>query len=398
VNALTKMTDRDRAEMQIKRANIALARSNTTRMFAPFIVSGKWRIEEDATKCPTAYTDGENCVYGADFINGLPDAQVRFLVMHEKGHEFLMHLIRRTPEMKANHQLFNAAADYVVNSMIVEFNDPTLCEMPPSALYDRKYRNWSVLQVFNDLKDDQKKGGSKGQGKPLDEHGTGKVDGQSGEQIKAKAKDTNETLRQGAMMAGLGSNAVPQAVQDALAPEIDWKAEMQNFLVEVANGKDEHTWRKFDKRRFSFGVMAPGTESEVLNEIVVGIDSSGSTTGKVLAEFAAALKDFCMQCKPLRLRVLWWDTKVHSEQVFCEDDFEKIDKMLRPIGGGGTRAGCVSQYILDKGSNHTADAILMLTDGYCEHDIQWNLTTPTMWLVTQNKDFNAPCGRIVKIN
>ena len=49
MNALTKMTDRDRAEMQIKRANIALARSNTTRMFAPFIVSGKWRIEEDVT-------------------------------------------------------------------------------------------------------------------------------------------------------------------------------------------------------------------------------------------------------------------------------------------------------------------------------------------------------------
>lgn len=394
MNAMTKLTAVEMAEIKLKRANIALMRHAETRMFAPFIGSGKWHVEEDAAKCPTAYTDGENCVYGLDFIKDKPDAQLRFLVMHEKGHEFLMHMIRRTPEMKANHRLFNLAADYVINGMIMRFQDKQLCEMIPGGLYDAKYHGWSVVQVFNDLKKDEKNGGSKGKQQALDEHGTAPTDAMTPEERADKEKDVKEDLRQGAMMAGKVSKGVPQAVEDALAPEVDWKKEMQDFLSEACHGRDDMTWRRYNKRRIMDEVYLPSTESETLGEVVIAIDGSGSTCGVVLAEFVDAVQLFCEQTKPSLLRVLWWDTNVHAEQVF-DGDYTGIKRMLTPHGGGGTRAGCVSDYLIEKNINPVA--VVVFTDGYTESNIEWRVLAPTLWMVTQRRDFTPPTGRVVKI-
>jgi hypothetical protein len=40
----------------------------------------------------------------------------------------------------------------------------------------------------------------------------------------------------------------------------------------------------------------------------------------------------------------------------------------------------------------------VFTDGYVEHDIEWQITAPTLWMVTENKDFNPPTGKLVLID
>jgi predicted metal-dependent peptidase len=40
--------------------------------------------------------------------------------------------------------------------------------------------------------------------------------------------------------------------------------------------------------------------------------------------------------------------------------------------------------------------VIVFTDGYVESDITWNITSPTLWMVTENKSFEPPVGKKVK--
>jgi predicted metal-dependent peptidase len=92
------------------------------------------------------------------------------------------------------------------------------------------------------------------------------------------------------------------------------------------------------------------------------------------------------------VRVLWWDTAVHGEQIF-KDNYADIAKLLKPLGGGGTAVSCVSEYI--NKNKVKAECVLVFTDGYVESDVKWEITMPTLWMVTQRKGFEPPVGKKV---
>jgi predicted metal-dependent peptidase len=159
-------------------------------------------------------------------------------------------------------------------------------------------------------------------------------------------------------------------------------------------GKDEFTWRKMNKRQMANDIYMPSMENESVGELVVAIDTSGSIGGQELTEFASELASICSVCTPSKVRVLWWDTEVHGEQVFSPEDYGNLKDILKPQGGGGTMVSCVSDYINAKKVN--SEAVIVFTDGYLEADIKWNISVPTLWLVTQAKDFTPPSGKVVK--
>jgi predicted metal-dependent peptidase len=138
----------------------------------------------------------------------------------------------------------------------------------------------------------------------------------------------------------------------------------------------------------------PSMENESVGELVIAIDTSGSIGGVELTEFATELASICDAVSPSKIRVLWWDTAVHGEQVF-QDNYTNIKDMLKPQGGGGTHVGCVSDYVV--GNKIPCEGVLVFTDGYVESDIKWDITAPTLWLVTQRRDFQPPMGgKVVK--
>lgn len=363
-------------------------------MFAPFFADGNTDVTEDKKQCPTAYTDGRNCVYNADFILSKTDAQVRLLVMHEQGHKFLMHLLRMTPEMKKDHFTSNRAMDYAVNNLIMELNDKTLCEPIPDMLYDAKYKGWSIVQIFNDLKQQQQKGGGSRSSGGFDIHDIDKAQAADAEVMQEQVKEITETLRQGALMAGVGSKNMTQAIENALALPIDWRKETAEFVTEATAGKDELTWRRFDRRALADDRYMPSYESETVSELIIAVDTSGSTTGRVLSEFMATMEEICQSTKPQVVRVLFWDAEVCAEQILI-DKYDGLASILKPAGGGGTRVSCVSDYIGSKG--YQPAAVIVLTDGYVESEIDWRVTAPTLWASTGNKEFTPPSGRLVRI-
>tara|TARA_B110000967_G_scaffold192021_1_gene218243 strand:- start:441 stop:1379 length:939 start_codon:yes stop_codon:yes gene_type:complete len=307
----------------------------------------------------------------------------------------------------------NVCADYVVNDIIVSIGDTDFLKLPEGGLYDRKYHNWSVQEVYKDLKkkkDEEKKDeqslptglgktqaetGDVGVGdlKPLDEHDFGASKDMTIEEKKAVAKDIDDALREGQILAGKLGGKTPRSIDELLQPKVDWKAELREFISSSIKGNDEYTWRKFNKRLMANDIYMPSMENESIGELVVAIDTSGSIGTVELTEFATELVSICNTVTPEKIRVVWWDYDVHGEQSFNVDDYGNIAHLLKPKGGGGTRLSCVSDYIVKE--NIDAEAVVVFTDGYLESDVRWEVTTPTLVLSTENRHLDLPVQRVI---
>jgi predicted metal-dependent peptidase len=266
----------------------------------------------------------------------------------------------------------------------------------------------NMRQVYNILKDEEGGGGG-GKGKPdpngdpsngsgggeyqFDEHDfNGDM---TDEEMKEMDAKIDRAIREGAILAGRLGVDIPRAVTEMLEPQVDWRREFADFVSSTCKGKDEYTWRRFNRRMLPNDMYLPTVENETIGEIVVGIDTSGSIDQEQLNEFASELVSIAEAVQPEAIRVLWWDTKVHGEQLFTEN-YEQIGSLLKPLGGGGTKVSCVSEYINKK--KLKAECVVVFTDGYLENDVQWQVDAPTLWLVTHNKYWTPPAGKMVFVN
>jgi predicted metal-dependent peptidase len=394
------------------------------------MLMGTSAVEEDV---PTAYTDGVNKKYGRKFLESiLSESKVRGLILHENLHVALKQVVFGRVMFLENRKMANLAADFVVNDIIVNIDgtiagtNERLVELPDGAIYDPMFHDWSMREVYNYLKKHCKKGGQggqggKGQGNPPPSGGTQSnddddMDGDtvtvngktydisnsdehdfigrevSAEEAKEILDEIDKALREGGMLAGRMGAKIPRVISDLLEPKIDWRDALREFVSASTKGNDEFTWRRMNKRHMANDIYLPSVENESIGEIIVAIDTSGSIGGAEITEFATELVSICEVCQPEVVRVLWWDTEVHGEQVF-KDNYTDIAKMLKPMGGGGTHVSCVSEYVNKHKLN--AECVLVFTDGYVESDINWNITSPTLWMVTQRRDFIPPVGKKV---
>jgi predicted metal-dependent peptidase len=204
----------------------------------------------------------------------------------------------------------------------------------------------------------------------------------------------DKALREGGILAGRMGAKIPRVIGDMLEPKVNWREVLREFVSSATKGNDEYTWRKFNKRQMANDIYLPSMENESIGELIVAIDTSGSIGGQELTEFASELASICSVATPSKVRVLWWDTEVHGEQVFLPEHYDNIKELLKPQGGGGTMVSCVSEHLNKQ--RVEAEAIIVFTDGYLESEITWNVKCPTLWLVTQNNNFVAPSGKVVK--
>ena len=392
-------------EQRIKKGHIALMKHPETALWGGVMMMGSTEVVDEAI---TAYTDGINKKYGRAFLTAICPTQpeVNGLILHENLHIGLRHHLHGADMFREDGDKANKAADYVVNDMITEISKkyPELVQLPRGGLYDPQYHNMSMREIYKLLK--SKKGGGGGGGKPdkegekgsgsgggeyeFDKHDFGKPMTQ--EEAKEMDGKIDRAIREGALLAGRLGIDLPRSISDMLNPVIDWKKELAEFVTSSCKGKDEYTWRKFNRRLISNDIYLPTVENETIGEVVVAIDTSGSIGQEQLNAFASELVSICEAVSPDAVRVLWWDTKVHGEQLFT-DNYDQIGSMLKPLGGGGTRVSSVAEYINKKKIN--AECVLVFTDGYLESDVVWNISAPTLWMVTENRNWTPPSGKKV---
>jgi predicted metal-dependent peptidase len=424
MNAVIKPID---AETKLKKAHIRLMRHPETCLYSGVILLGDTKIVDGEDNVPTACTDGINTYYGRDFVDELSVEELAAVVLHENLHKLLKQIPRHKDLSKKSHLVTNMAMDYVVNDIIHNLKDKSLCHLPDGCLYDPMFHDWSVRQVFDylwqemdgapppddpqgeggDSNDGQGNGGGSGKlskrGKPLDQHdyeGKKGKDGKGGgelnpEEMRELERKLNEALQQGGMLAGKMGADIPRAIKDAMEPEIRWDEVLNDFWASSMRGCDEYTWAKLNRRRLGDDLYLPSAYSDTLGEAVVCIDTSCSIDQKQIDRVASRVADLCELYPPDRVRVLWWDTRVHGEQIFEPSQYSQITQLMKPLGGGGTHVSCVSEYINERGIK--ADCVIVFTDGYVEHDVKWEINAPTLWLVTAARGFTPPVGQKVMV-
>jgi len=422
MNAAVQVMD---AELKLKKAHIRLMRHPETCLYSGIILLGDTQVVDGDDSVPTACTDGLNTYYGREFLDGLTLEETCGLVLHENLHKLLKHIPRHKDLAAKDPMLANVAMDFVVNDVIMNLKDKSLATLPDGALYDPMFHDWSVRQVFDYLYKEQEKRGKKpehgqpgnkpsqqgGQpkrgtqqrGEPLDKHdyeGKEGKDGKGGnkltpEQQQELERKINEGLQQGGLLAGKFGVDIPRVIKDQMEPEIVWSEVLDDFWSGIMRGVDEFTYSRLNRRRLADDLFMPSPYSETVGRMVLAIDTSGSIDDEQIARVAARVSNLCELYPPESVIVLWWDTRVHAEQRFEPAEYTNIAKLLKPVGGGGTRVSCVSAYMNER--NIDADGVIVFTDGHVEHDVRWDVACPTLWLVTRSKSFTPPHGRKVMV-
>lgn len=348
----------------------------------------------------TAGTDGTDVYYDPSFIEPMSKKQLLYLIMHEAMHKCLHHCTEYVTVKEKFPDEFAQAIDYVVNGTLEGMDNGAekFLERPTSIppLVDPKYANMSVLEVIRDLRK-QKEQNPQQKPKPtLDKHTMKEMTPENEAEMEGIKQKIDDAVRHGEIVqkqlpSQMGGEA--KGLSGFRESNTDWRTPLRRFFQELCEGDDQSRFNPPNKRMLPLGIMLPSHFNESTGEVVIACDTSGSMT-HILPMVFGEVARVCQQANPAKVRVLWWDTKVQSEQVFTQKDYANIAKLQAPRGGGGTTVSCVARYIRDK--RIKPKATIMLSDGYIES--QYELAPGNLlWGIVDHKSFVPIRGKVLHI-
>jgi len=379
---------------------------------AGVLMIGTRVIEHDNAKVQTACTNGRDEWYGAEFVAGLNDPKLRLLVLHENYHKMYRHLTTWAHLSKIDPDLANRSMDYVINIMIMDaYGADGWVEMIEGGCYDAKYRGWDTAKVFNDLRDNTPQGGDKrgpevASGKDLPQKGVQPAQGfdshdwegateMDAEEVRELARDIDEAVRQGAMIASkTGSGSGNLDLEELMQPQINWRDACREFFESTCRGDDYSSYQRPNRRGLQAGDYLPSGITDKAGVMAVHMDMSGSIRSRERTAMLTEVVSLAKSIKPSELHVLYWDTKVTQHEVYTCDELDTVLANTKPTGGGGTDVLCVPEYMQQH--NIKPKASVVLTDG----DLYRGWGTwdhPLLWCVLDNKDAKPDVGKVVHI-
>lgn len=384
---------------RIERAHIQLMRSNQFCLLSGIMLMGESTVDEGTF---TAYTDGVNKRYGAEFIKPLREKQLNFVVAHENFHVMLKHITTWRVLWEKDKECANKAADYVINLMIRNLDpDGKVVSVLDCALIDDMFLGWDTSRVFDYLyREKQKRGGGEGGGEnrpdSFDEHGWEQAKELSKQEVTDLENAIDEAVRQGGILASKKGNAnAKQLVGELTRPTLDWRALLQEFISNVCAGRDSSSWRRPNRRWLAQDIYLPSPISETIGPIAIFIDMSGSVwvTPKIINIFLSHVKLITETVTPDKIYIVYWDTETYEPEIYEPAQFDMIPQSTKPVGGGGTDPACIKEW-LHKVTDVTFSTVLVLTDGYICGDFP-DFGIPTLWGITT--DVVATHGVTVKV-
>lgn len=349
----------------------------------------------------------------------------------------LGHHVRRG---NRNRDLWQQASDGVVNPEIRASG----LELPEGAFFDERLRGLSVEQAYEVLEGDQQQqqqqqkqeqqqsqqqqdeqGSDEDDGSEKDEQqqqqgagdapgeaegegeGEGEPQSQTGEvrdlpsdeedgniaseaEREEQAREWKITLQQ-ALQTAQSRGELPghlkALIEQALAPQVSWREELRKFMQSLSF--DESTWSVPNRRFMSLGITLPTVRSNRMGSIVIGNDTSGSTSG-AQAAFLGEIKAIIEDTQPKRALHLQCDTR-----VCFEEELEAGDELTEATHGhGGTDLRKLFERV--ELEEEQPACMIVLTDLETPFpDVE--PPYPVLW-VNVNKHGAAPFGEVIHID
>lgn len=331
------------------------------------------------------------------FVNGLSDNHTHGLLKHELLHIAFGHLILR--DSFNDKDLFNIAADLEINQYIDESYLPT-GGLTLSTFSDLKLPVKAGTKIYYDLLQQAKQDGtsetlnnilSQMEGDSMYSHKTwdefeNLSDSEKKlikKQIDHQLKETSDNIlkKQGIIPGELSE--IIDKINTIDPPKFDWRGYLRRFVGKSVIVYTKKLKRKFNKRY----IENPGLKIKHKNNILVGIDTSGSVSTDELKEFTKELVH--MHKTGHVITVAQCDTNLNSVEVF------NPKKDLTIKGRGGTSFQPVIDHFNSNKSKYTA--LIYLTDGECSAPV--NCPNNTLWVLSSISaiTYDLP-GKTIKLN
>ncbi|MEA5474276.1 VWA-like domain-containing protein [Synechococcus sp. CCY9201] len=396
-----------------------------TPFFAALAMFAEVRFSEAVA---LAATDGRTLLFHPQAYAALPVKQRDALFLHELLHAALLHPVRRGVR---DQELFNIAADLVVNGMIAAEGS---LQLPDGAIRDERLEHHSVEEIYELLQKRQKRkrpqlpladllaapittsetaGGSPThrrqsgrsrsahtrQDESADQHKQGRdsaveqqpeMDPADRQELEAHWKQAIQQAQ--VLLRSQGKGDLPAALQrhldEIVDPQLDWRSQLWRYLVHTPND-----YAGFDRRFIHQGLYLDHLEGESV-EVFCCIDTSGSVGEKELSLFLGELKGILSAYPMLRCCLWYADAKCYGPYELIQES-----ELPAPEGGGGTDFRPFFKQVQKTWSREKQAVCVYLTDGFGNFPRQ-EPELPTLWVVVpgglENDEF--PWGEAVRIH
>lgn len=345
---------------------------------------GMDHVLDDRIDPPTACVNGMIVRYHPEFVASLSKDEMLFLVAHECMHPMLDHIGRlRGREPKR----WNIACDIVVNDFLTR---DRIGRMPKGGVMDSNLMRQGdgvVEKIYDLLPPDNGGGGSSGGGEHEQMDSMEPADDVTVGEMESKWKPLISQAVSAAKQAGKMSDLVQRLVEQAIVTPPDWRALMTDWMTRTTTG-DQRTWSRPSRRMAAAGIYRPSTYSQIVGEIVIAVDCSGSINPDTLNMFMAHVTELCRDVQPKLIHLAYFHTT-----VFRVDSYEGADDISIDITeSGGTAFSPIFKRIDDMGIDPVC--CVVLTDLEC-NDYGAQPAYPVLWASTTAKI--APWGRTINI-
>ena len=361
-------------------------------------------IREVTDKVPTAavgFKSGKIALYVNEnfFLKELKSENERVAVIkHETLHIIFKHLFRMKTKSYDN-QLFNIAADIVVNQLINPWKLPdsavTLDTFPELKLPKDKSVEWYYENLKQNASKDKE---YKKRLEEIFEKGTHSDHRMWGENEKFSMEVTETEVDRMIIQARDRTpvkdyGTIPLAIKSLIKniiekrnPQIDWKRALKIFSSTSRRTRVYHTMKRISKR---YGTR-PGIKIKRFQKLAVAIDTSGSVSIDTFNTFFSEIHSM-------------WKFGAEIEIIECDAEVQKKYSYKGRIpefvtGGGGTSFDPVFEHIrLNRFERY--DGCIYLTDGYAPEP---TIKPPckVFWCITKDGKIGPHLnfGRVVQMN
>jgi predicted metal-dependent peptidase len=380
-------------------------------------------LVSESTEIETFATDGKRLLVNPKFCASLSDKEVVTVLAHEVLHCALGH-IWRTPA-GADRKIWNMAVDNEVNWELeaanIEAGKHSASNPFPfpacGACMEDRFKDMAAEKVYRVLAEEktdqpedqqaddqsgqgqgQGKGSGKGKGKGQGKE-PGQGQGQNGfgeilpipQDEKDKTQQDWERALVQAANLGKGRGFVPAKVKELVAEvtstKIDWRALLRDFISTFA--KEDWSFSRSNTRFESTGFFMPSLHNEKPGHIVFAIDTSGSISSELLADYVAEAQLALDNLSPEKLTLIYCDAEVQAVKEYQPGD--KIE--LETFGRGGTDFCPVFEHF--NKADELPKVLVYLTDldgSFPQEAPEF----PVLW-VTDSKGHDVPFGEVIEV-
>lgn len=343
-------------------------------------------------------TDGEHLDINPTMFMAITAAERVSVLVHEAAHCAAGHLFRCGSREPVR---WNVAGDVWIANMQASdgFTIPQGCIEFFRAVGIR-YEDFAgqPTEVIYEKMPQQKQSKGQGQGKGQgdgNQWNAGKCFDES-HNSKARAEGEarwKQAVIEASQVAGDKAGAYDELIKAAM-PKPPFHLKLFDYLSRGIGG--DTTWETLNRRCIHQGLYLPSDTKQVMGEIAVAVDTSGSMSSEQLTLAFGYIRAFREQ-HPCKLHLIQCDYDAISKgQYKLYDDYEQLPSTFKAIGRGGTQFDPPFKLLRQK--RIEPRVMIYLTDGYGAVHSEKRPHYPVLWVVLKgDKTFQPPFGDVVQV-